>query len=75
TGETDQSRELWSEPGFDPNESYLAELGTFLNYVREGRVRHAYDAWEAAHSLAAVVAGFNSAKSGSPVEVSSLIDF
>jgi spore coat polysaccharide biosynthesis protein SpsF (cytidylyltransferase family)/predicted dehydrogenase len=61
---------LWSAPGFDSNEPYLEEMSAFLNYVREGRVRHEHDAWHAAQSLATVVAGLTSAESQRAEEVS-----
>ena len=43
---------IWQQGDYDINESYLEEMKTFLSYVREGRVRHDYDAWKAAQSLA-----------------------
>ena len=65
-----RANEIWREVDFDENEPYLAEMTTFLNYVREGRVRHAHDAWQAAQSLTTVIAGFASAESKSAVDVS-----
>ena len=60
----DQSEavELWNDPGYDVNDCYLEEMETFLNYVREGRVRHEYDAFRATQSLAVVVAALESVK-------------
>lgn len=43
---------IWQQPEYDLNESYLEEMKTFLTFVREGRVRHDYDAWKATQSLA-----------------------
>lgn len=54
---------VWDEPQYDPNDAYLEEMKTFLNYVREGRVRHEHDAWKGARTLAIVEAAFESAKS------------
>lgn len=69
----ESTEQLWSAVDFDSNQPYLAEMSTFLNYVREGRVRHAYDAWRATQSLATVIAGFASANSRSAVEHSAWI--
>jgi len=60
---------VWDDPDFDTNQPYLSEMATFLDYVREGRVRHEHDAWQAAQSLATVVAGFESAVSGCAANV------
>jgi hypothetical protein len=46
-------------------------METFLNYVREGRVRHEYDAWRATESLAVVVAALESANTNSFVNPAS----
>ena len=35
-------------------QSYLDEMSTFLQFVREGKVRHEHDAWRATQSLAVV---------------------
>jgi len=47
----------------DPNESYLAEMQTFLDCVRTRRKRHAHDLWQAAHTQAVIDAAFESARS------------
>ena len=52
---------VWSDANYDFNQSYLDELQTFLNCVREGRIRHEYDAWRGARSLAIIAAAFRSA--------------
>ena len=62
TAEQSEPVELLNDPGYDGNDAYLEELETFLNYVREGRVRHEYDAWKATQSLAVVVSALESAK-------------
>ncbi|MDP3722495.1 MAG: Gfo/Idh/MocA family oxidoreductase [Candidatus Omnitrophota bacterium] len=54
----------WERAGYDANDAYLDELRTFLRYVSEGRIRHAFDAHGAAQSLAIVGAAFASARSG-----------
>jgi predicted dehydrogenase len=51
---------LWSDPAYDPNESYILMMNRFLQYVREGRVRHDFDAWSGAEDLSVVVAGYES---------------
>jgi spore coat polysaccharide biosynthesis protein SpsF len=55
-------RLAWDGSGYDPNQEYVDEIDTFLRYVREGRVRHPYDAWRAAASLAAVVTALEAAQ-------------
>lgn len=57
-------RVLWEEPDYDANQPYIEEMRTFLMYVSEGRVRHEFDVWQAAHSLAVVDTAFASARSG-----------
>lgn len=55
-------RTVWEEPDYDANQPYIEEMRTFLRYVSEGRVRHAFDARRAARSLAVVDTAFRSAK-------------
>ncbi len=55
---------IWEERAYDSNQQYLDEMQAFINYVREGRVRHDFDAWNAARSLAMVSAAFQAAKTG-----------
>ena len=43
---------LWDGAEYDVNQQYVDEMDTFLNFVREGRVRHPFDAWHATQSLA-----------------------
>jgi spore coat polysaccharide biosynthesis protein SpsF len=55
---------LWSDPDYDANESYIAEMKCFIQYVSEGRVRHEYDASRATNSLAIAAGAFASTESG-----------
>jgi spore coat polysaccharide biosynthesis protein SpsF (cytidylyltransferase family)/predicted dehydrogenase len=48
-------RLLWQAQDYDTNQPYLDEMQTFLCYVREGRVHHAFDAWQATRSLEVVM--------------------
>ncbi|MFC2036473.1 cytidylyltransferase domain-containing protein [Chloroflexota bacterium] len=57
-------RTVWQDPDCDTNQLYMDEMRTFLRYVREGRMRHEFDAWRATHSLAVVDAAFASFRSG-----------
>ena len=54
---------VWEEPNYDPNQQYLEEMRTFLNYVSQGRVRHEFDAWQGIQSLAVVKTALQSAQS------------
>lgn len=45
---------VWHKPDYDPNGQYLEEMKLFLRYVKEGRVRHEFDAWRGTLSLAIV---------------------
>lgn len=60
---------VWQQADYDPNWSYLAEMKSFLSYVREGRIRHEHDVWWATQSLAIVDAAFVSAGSGCREEI------
>jgi spore coat polysaccharide biosynthesis protein SpsF len=55
---------VWEDSHYDTNQPYVEELETFLNYVREGRVKHDFDIWEATQSLAVSDAAFKSVASG-----------
>ncbi len=57
-------RVVWDGSEYDPNQQYIDEMATFIRYTKEGRVRHPYDAWQAAKSLAIVDTAFVSADSG-----------
>ena len=54
----------WNGSAYDPNQQYMDEMATFIRYTKEGRVRHPYDARQAAKSLAIVETAFVSADSG-----------
>ncbi|MBN1877193.1 MAG: Gfo/Idh/MocA family oxidoreductase [Anaerolineae bacterium] len=45
---------IWESSSYDGNQPYIEEMRTFLRYVREGRIRHAFDAWKATESLSVV---------------------
>jgi predicted dehydrogenase/spore coat polysaccharide biosynthesis protein SpsF (cytidylyltransferase family) len=65
TLQTAEQREtLWSDENYDPNQSYVDQMQTFLNCVREGRVKHEHDIFKGAASLAIIEAAFASADSG-----------
>lgn len=49
--------------------SYIDEIGRFLDFVRQGLVRHEFDAWKATHSLAVVDSARRAASSRSVVEI------
>ncbi len=66
-------RQLWSDPSFDWNRTYVDELSTFLQFVREGRVRHEHDVWHALPGMAVVDAAFRSAETGRTVPVASTV--
>ena len=59
---------LWSDPAGGWDESYVEMMATFIRYVREGRMRHEMDIGQGARGLAAVVAGMESARTGSWVK-------
>lgn len=59
-----KSRVVWDGSAYDPNQQYIDEMATFIRYTKEGRIRHPYDAWQAAKSLAIVDTAFVSADSG-----------
>ena len=61
--------EIWSDPDYQINDSYLEELNAFLNCVREGRVRHENDAVQATQSLAIAASALMSAQTSSFVEI------
>ena len=56
----DAPRCLWDGAEYDVNQQYLDEMDTFLNYVREGRIRHPFDVWRATQSLAVADLSLNS---------------
>ena len=60
---------LWKGTDYDSNQQYLDEMQTFLRFVREGRIRHLFDAWHAAQTMAIVDAAFASVSCGAVKEV------
>ena len=50
-------------------QSYVDEMQKFLGFVRQGKVRHEYDAWSAVQSLAIVDAALTASDSGTSAEV------
>ena len=54
---------------YDVNESYIEEMETFLNCVREGKVRHERDAMHATQSLAIAASALAAAQTNSFVEI------
>lgn len=51
----------YTDRHYDLNECYREMMATFLRFVREGRVRHAFDAWQGCLALGAVAAAHTSA--------------
>jgi len=60
---------LSADPDYDVNDSYVEEMETFLNCVREGKVRHEHDAFRATQSLAIATSALEAARTNSTVEV------
>jgi predicted dehydrogenase len=54
---------------YDVNESYVEEMETFLNCVREGKVRHEHDAFRAMQSLAIAASAVEAARTNATVKV------
>lgn len=54
---------------YDVNDSYVEEMETFLNCVRQGKVRHEHDAFRATQSLAIAVSALEAARTNSLVEI------
>jgi spore coat polysaccharide biosynthesis protein SpsF len=54
---------------YDVNDSYVEEMETFLNCVREGKVRHEHDAFRATQSLAIATSALEAARTNSTVEI------
>ena len=69
TAEETEPSVIWHDPGYDLNDAYLEEMEMFLDYVREGRVRHSYDAWKATQSLSIVTSARSAAESNSVVAI------
>ncbi len=54
---------------YDVNDSYVEEMETFLNCVREGKVRHEHDAFRATQSLAIATSALAAARTNATVEI------
>jgi spore coat polysaccharide biosynthesis protein SpsF len=63
TADAPDSILVWSDPGYDLNQSYLDEMQRFIQYVQEGRIRHEYDARKGSHSVAIAASAFRSVES------------
>lgn len=50
-------------------QSYIEEMKTFLDFARQGKIRHEYDAWGATQSLGVVVSAFSAAASNKVVNL------
>lgn len=46
-----QSFVIWSNCKYNKNEMYLNQIQCFINYVKEGRLRHSYDIYGGINSL------------------------
>jgi len=51
---------LWSDDTYDPNDMYIEEIESFIDYVEENRVRHSFNLESAIESLKLVEALFKS---------------
>jgi len=60
---------IWNDPGYNVNASYLEEMETFLNCVREGKVRHEHDAMHATQSLAIAASALAASQTNGFVEI------
>ena len=69
TAEQAEPIEIWNDPGYDVNDCYVEEMETFLNCVRQGKVRHEHDAIRATQSLAVAVSAQAAAKANAFVEI------
>lgn len=60
---------LATDTDYDANDSYVEEMETFLNCVRQGKVRHEHDAFRATQSLAIAASALEAARTNSFVEI------
>lgn len=63
------SYDLMADPNYNVNDAYVEEMETFLNYVREGKVRHEFDAMRATQSLAIAATALEAARKNTFVEI------
>jgi spore coat polysaccharide biosynthesis protein SpsF len=61
--------EILNDPGYQVNDCYLSEMETFVNCVREGKVRHEYDAVRATQSLAVATSALAAAQENCFVDI------
>ncbi len=61
--------EIWRDPDHDSNRCYIDMLRDFVDCVKEGRIRHDYDAWKGTGSLAVVECGRRAAAEGRWIEL------
>ena len=59
----------WQQSDYELNNAYLEEMATFLDYVRQGRIRHSYDVWKATQSLGIVTSARLAAESNTVVPI------
>jgi predicted dehydrogenase len=60
---------ICTDPDYNVNAAYVEEMETFLNCVREGKVRHEHDAMRATQSLAIATSAVEAAQTNSLVEI------
>jgi predicted dehydrogenase len=58
---------IWSNADHDYNEAYQDQLEKFVRFVKEGRLKHRYDASSAIESIKVVEALFQSNSSGKKI--------
>ena len=63
------SYDLMADPNYNVNDAYVEEMETFLNCVREGKVRHEFDAMRATQSLAIATTALEAARTKTFVEI------
>ncbi len=71
SGDSKAPRLVWEDPLYDINDSYVGEMKKFLEYVREGRMRHEFDVCRAKRDMEVVEAAFESHKLGRFVQLTS----
>jgi spore coat polysaccharide biosynthesis protein SpsF (cytidylyltransferase family)/predicted dehydrogenase len=60
---------LWHATDFDANDPYVHEMQAFLDYTREGRMRHDHDVWRGLETMALIDAALVAASSGQTADV------
>ena len=69
TADDTEKSTIYADPDYDVNAAYVEEMGMFLSCVREGIVRHEYDAMRATQSLAIAATALEAARTNSFVEI------